>query len=241
MIGQVVLTRYNNSTYRIDDVNFQASPVSTFTSSRGETMTYTAYYQTKYNLRIHTPSQPLLMARSKQKDRRADQCEIICLIPELCNPTGKLNIIIYALTIQLIIFDTKTPSFIILGLTEGMRKNFPLMKALKAYTQVQPANRIDKLMMFNQRLQSHASIKQEFSDWNMELGSGLVQLTGRQLGYEKLLFSGKSHIQVSDKANWDNNVTEFHMIRSVEMKDWVVIVPQKAQREFQVRNSYVLN
>lgn len=121
-----------------------------------------------------------------------------------------------------------------------MRRNFPLMKALKAFTQVQPGNRIDKLMMFNRRLQEHPVIKQEFQDWNMELGSGLVELRGRKMDFEQLLFSGQSVIKVSDKANWDNNVTEYHMVRSVALSEWVAIVPQKAQREFQVSANSIL-
>lgn len=88
VIGQVVMTAYNNNTYRIDDVDFNSSPQSTFTSSRGESKTYEEYYRTKYNLNIREVTQPLLVARSKQRDRRADQSEMICLIPEFSQMTG---------------------------------------------------------------------------------------------------------------------------------------------------------
>lgn len=50
--------------------------------------TYLDYYNTKYRIRIRSDSQPLLVARSTQRDRRAGKDEIIYLVPELCRATG---------------------------------------------------------------------------------------------------------------------------------------------------------
>lgn len=44
ILGSTVLTRYNNRTYRIDDVDFQKNPESTFTTPQGE-RSYVDYYQ----------------------------------------------------------------------------------------------------------------------------------------------------------------------------------------------------
>ena len=38
LIGAIVLTRYNNKTYKIDDVEFNSSPSSKFTDHRGKTI-----------------------------------------------------------------------------------------------------------------------------------------------------------------------------------------------------------
>lgn len=38
IVGSVVLTRYNNKTYIVDDVMFDETPKSSFTNSKGETV-----------------------------------------------------------------------------------------------------------------------------------------------------------------------------------------------------------
>ena len=70
LIGNVVLTRYNNKTYKIDDMLFDSSPKSTFTNSRGETMTYIEYYKKQYNLDIKDHNQPLLLHKLKKKEMK---------------------------------------------------------------------------------------------------------------------------------------------------------------------------
>lgn len=91
MIGETVLTAYNNNTYRIVDVNFSQTAMSSFSSKNGKSMTYKDYYREKYELKIREDTQPLLIAKSRRKERNASgEIEMICLIPEFCNPTGKL-------------------------------------------------------------------------------------------------------------------------------------------------------
>lgn len=87
-MGQIVLTGYNNNTYRIDDVDYSVRPTSTFTLRDGERISYKDYYETKYGITIKNDSQPLLVSRSKPKDRRAGQAELVYLVPELCRTTG---------------------------------------------------------------------------------------------------------------------------------------------------------
>lgn len=45
LVGCVVLTRYNNQTYRVDDINWDLNPQSTFTLRKGETLSYQEYYK----------------------------------------------------------------------------------------------------------------------------------------------------------------------------------------------------
>jgi len=46
----VVLTDYNNKTYRVDDVDFSASPSSKFNTKDGD-ISYVEYYKkVKYNM-----------------------------------------------------------------------------------------------------------------------------------------------------------------------------------------------
>lgn len=96
VVGTVVLTRYNNTTYRIEDVDFDASPKTTFMKN-GEKVTYVDYYQKRYGERITDLTQPLLVTRGKTRSRQAEPAELVHLIPELCLATGDLS---YFLSIQ---------------------------------------------------------------------------------------------------------------------------------------------
>lgn len=44
LIGCVVLTRYNNKTYRIDDIAWDKNPKDKFVFHSGEEMSYIDYY-----------------------------------------------------------------------------------------------------------------------------------------------------------------------------------------------------
>lgn len=88
----MVITEYNNNTYRIMDVDWNTSPSSTFEKKRGEeivTISYQEYYYTRYKIQITNTTQPMLITKSKQKQRNAAQADqFVCLVPELCRPTG---------------------------------------------------------------------------------------------------------------------------------------------------------
>ena len=44
LVGCIVLTRYNNKTYRIDDIAWDKTPEHKFVSHSGEEMSYIDYY-----------------------------------------------------------------------------------------------------------------------------------------------------------------------------------------------------
>lgn len=86
-MGNVVLTQYNNKTYKIDDVDEDSTPRSTFMYNKTE-ISFADYMKTKYDIKIRDLNQPLLVSKSKARDVRAGGEEIIRLIPELCYCTG---------------------------------------------------------------------------------------------------------------------------------------------------------
>ena len=45
LIGNIVLTRYNNRTYRIDDIMWDENPMTKFAYHSGETISYYDYYK----------------------------------------------------------------------------------------------------------------------------------------------------------------------------------------------------
>lgn len=88
VIGMMVLTDYNNHTYRIEDVDFEVNPLSKFSMKSGDEISYLEYYETKYRIRITNCTQPLLVSRTKPKAKNLGKGDLVYLIPELCRPIG---------------------------------------------------------------------------------------------------------------------------------------------------------
>lgn len=89
MMGTSVLTRYNNKTYQVDSVDWEATPKSTFVNSKGEEMSYLDYYKKQYQLDIRDPDQPMLVSRVKKKAVEERDVEmLVYLVPEFCLLTG---------------------------------------------------------------------------------------------------------------------------------------------------------
>jgi aubergine len=91
LVGQIVLTRYNNRTYRVDNIDWNKTPKSLFTKRDGTQVSYEQYYLTAYNIRIRDASQPLLVTYGKRTTTSTSTSStdsVIYLIPELCTMTG---------------------------------------------------------------------------------------------------------------------------------------------------------
>ncbi|XP_044590639.1 piwi-like protein Siwi isoform X1 [Cotesia glomerata] len=203
VLNSRVMTDYNNNTYRIDDIDFSRTPQSTFPLGKDQVpTTYLQYYQSKYGISIRDPKQPLLASRSDQRDRRAGQDEIIYLIPELCRTTG---------------------------LTDEMRNDYKLMAALAKHTRVNPDRRIDKLLMFNRRLQETPAVVQEFKQWNLRLDTNLVEIPARVIPPENIIF-GASRESATQSADWTKHFRSSRLIVCTKLSDWVLIVPNSVRR-----------
>ncbi|OAD55711.1 Protein piwi, partial [Eufriesea mexicana] len=204
VVGTVVLTDYNNNTYRITDIDYDTTPNSTFQLRSGEKTSYKDYYRTKYQIRIHNDSQPMLVTRLKPKERRSGQTELVYLVPELCRATG---------------------------LTDNMRENFHLMRALAEHTRVSPRARIDKLMIFNRRLRQEKAIVEELNDWNMQLDERLVDVPARILQPEKIVLGGNRIATAGQFANWTRELHNKPMFNSARLSNWVLISMGRMRRD----------
>ncbi|XP_006616743.1 piwi-like protein Siwi [Apis dorsata] len=204
VIGLVVLTDYNNNTYRISDVDFDSSPNSTFQLRTGEKITYRDYYRNKYQIPIDNISQPMLVTRLKPRERRAGQAELVYLVPELCRATG---------------------------LTDAMRDNFHLMRTLAEYTRVSPAARIDKLMVFNRRLRDKPSIVKELNEWNLHLDERLVDVPARFLQPEKIVLGSGRTVSAGQFADWTRELHNKPLYNIARLTNWVVICMTRMRRD----------
>lgn len=79
LIGSTVLTLYNKKCYRIDEIEWDMSPSSSF-SKEGSNTDFKSYYTTRWGRDIKHEDQPLLKSRIKSM-----QCY---LLPEFCVMTG---------------------------------------------------------------------------------------------------------------------------------------------------------
>ncbi len=87
------MTSYNKRTYRIDDIDFEKNPLSTFFYRKEDRdVTFKYYYeQVKYpemRLRVTNDSQPLLVSRPSRRDRNRGDDQPVFLLPEFCGMTG---------------------------------------------------------------------------------------------------------------------------------------------------------
>ena len=88
LIGSVVISTYNNKTYRIDDVDFNSNPGASFKKSDGSSQTFAEYFKERYNLSVKDMKQPLLISMPKDKDKRRGDMKAVKMIPEFTQMTG---------------------------------------------------------------------------------------------------------------------------------------------------------
>jgi aubergine-like protein len=83
------MTRYNNKTYRIDDIDFTTNPRSSFLSDDGDLISFLEYYQNKYGVQVRNLSQPMLINHVEHvnpENPREKTVFVHCLLPEFCYP-----------------------------------------------------------------------------------------------------------------------------------------------------------
>jgi aubergine-like protein len=209
LVGEIVLTRYNNKTYRVDDIDWERNPTFEFEANvrvngpdRRETerkvVTMVQYYQQNYNIAIQDHHQPLLVSKPKKRDIRArggDDSPIL-LVPELCTRTG---------------------------LSEEARADFRLMKDVAIYTRVSPDSRMKSLGMFMKDLQKNEP-KEILDGWNLEFDREAIQIEGRVLPPETIFHSNKVKYNYNPaSADWSREMRGHHLLSTVNMEDYMIL------------------
>lgn len=204
IIGAVVLTDYNNRTYRIDDIDWETSPASSFKLKSNDEITYKQYFMQKYQKDIRDMRQPMLISRAKPREIRMNMAELIYLVPELCRMTG---------------------------LTDSQRANFSLMRALAEFTRVAPDSRIKKLQNFSQRLMKNEDITKLFKQWDLKLSSSLVEVAGRILPPETIVVGGKIKFSAGQDADWTRELRANPMHIIAPCTQWVCVCPSMFKQD----------
>uniref|UniRef100_A0A8B9HVV6 Piwi-like protein 1 n=1 Tax=Astyanax mexicanus TaxID=7994 RepID=A0A8B9HVV6_ASTMX len=148
LVGLIVLTKYNNKTYRIDDIAWDHTPNNTF--KRGDAdISFKDYYKTQYGLDITDGNQVLLVSEVKRMGPSgAPPPGPALLIPEFCYLTG---------------------------LTDKMRNDFNIMKDLSSHTRLTPEQRESRLNRFITNISSLFCLSVQYdynpwaADWSKEM------------------------------------------------------------------------
>lgn len=96
-----------------------------------------------------------------KRNLKKDDPGLIFLIPELCS---------------------------IRGITDAMWQDFSLMKEMSVYTHVGPNERFNQLNGFLQDIQGREEGRKELNKWNISLDQWLVELTGRTIEGESIIY-----------------------------------------------------
>jgi len=201
VVGKTVLTTYNNKTYRVDDVDFNLSPASTFERRQKDgskiQVSYADYYRENYQVTIRDMKQPLFISRPKTVDRRpnSEEPKMISLIPELC---------------------------IICGMEEKYKADFQFKKAMDAAIKKDPASRARAVKNFMNEFRRSPANK-NFSQWGFQLDDRPVEIPARVLKSITVKFDG-SEKEASRPFDF-RNVRMFDA--SQKIARWVLIAPNK--------------
>ena len=203
IVGTVVLTDYNNQTYRVDDIDFDSSPTSSF-EMKGKMVTYKDYFEDRYTISIRDPEQPMLVSKPKARDVRGDRNRFVYLVPELCRSTG---------------------------LTDRMRGDFRMMKAMACHTRMDPTNRKNRLLEFTRRLHQTRQCIATLEAFNTNIEETLVEFKGRALPQETMFFGNSSTALNTDSVDWTSSMKKYPMYESVPLQRCAIIYPKSLFQE----------
>lgn len=210
LVGCTVLTRYNNKTYRIDDIAWDKSPKDEFDyGTKGERMSFITYYQKAYNKTIGRDDydQPLLIHRPKKKERtgqpKSRGLEVICLIPEFSYMTG---------------------------LTDDMREDFKVMKDIAVHTRVTPEQRQLSMRKFYENVNGTPEAREQLEKWGLCLDRGTISLPGRLLKEEDIIFRNVTR-KAGRQADWGRSATSEQVISAVDLRSWVLVFTSRDKNQ----------
>ncbi|CAH1733066.1 unnamed protein product [Aphis gossypii] len=199
VIGSIVLTKFNNKTYRIDDIDEESNTRSTFLKQDGSSISFIDYYKEKYGINISNQQQPMLISKKKMSFRNEGmETELVYLVPELC---------------------------IMTGITNKMSKNRHLMQDLAQYTRVNPTKRIIKYNNFIKRVLTTPKSLDSLKEWNLTLSNKLITVFGRVLPQQDLY--GDNHIYPAGyNGDWSANLRSSPMCIMAKIPCWTIVTPR---------------
>ena len=206
LLGQIVMTTYNNKTYRISDISWNEHPSSEFETNDGP-ITFAEYYKKQYNFHDLAPYQPLLVSLPKARDIRRGVTKPIKLIPELC---------------------------VLTGLSEETRADFNVMRDLSSHSRVGPADRLHRYNSFLKKINTNPVVSNNFSKWDLEIDDKVLEIPARQLQKIDILMSDGGQPMKQKKmslrydqgvCDWSQGMREKSPLNKVPLNQWILVFP----------------
>nr|XP_020446024.1 LOW QUALITY PROTEIN: piwi-like protein 1 [Monopterus albus] len=206
LIGLIVLTKYNNKTYRIDGIAWDQSPINTFLRGNTE-VSFVDYYKSQYGLEISDRSQVLLISHvRKRSPAGAPPPGPALLVPELCYLTG---------------------------LTDQMRNDFKIMKDLTSHTKLEPEVRDRRLSSFVTNIRRNRDAQAELDKWGLSFDDQLLNLTGRVLQTEKIFQASRSYDYDLRTADWSRQMRGIPLTKCPPLNNWLMFYTRRNSTEAQ--------
>lgn len=194
LIGQCVLTRYNNNLYTIDDIDWDRTPLSTFKLSTGTDITFLDYYKRQYNIDIIDLEQPLLVSKTKIKNEKGE-FKFMYLVPEICHMTG---------------------------LTEKMKNDVKVMKEISAYTRITPYQRNYAFNRFLRNIKNNDDAKEMLLEWGLNIDVKPLEIEAQILPREFIIFKDVKKMEAPSNGFWLSCIKNFGAFRTVRVNSWIL-------------------
>eukprot|EP00118_Oscarella_pearsei_P005431 m.25027 g.25027 ORF g.25027 m.25027 type:complete len:833 (+) comp28715_c0_seq2:85-2583(+) len=204
LVGQVVLTRYNKKTYRIDGIDWDRNAKSTFSDGSGQRISYLSYYRRAHDIQIQDSEQPLLISRNRSRiygSTPANTPDSFDLIPELSCMTG---------------------------LHDDLRNDYQAMKNIALNTRLSPADRVIRLQKFLKNVEQNEAACNELAAWGLKLDPDILEVKGRQLPPEKIIMKSLK-FEVGPGAEWTQEALQEQMLSTVDLHDWLLVFVNQDQ------------
>ncbi|KAM6040380.1 piwi-like protein 2 [Chlamydotis macqueenii] len=200
LVGNVVITRYNNRTYRIDDIDWNKTPRDSFTLASGEEITFVDYYSKTYGISIRELDQPLLVHRPREKQmlEGKHQLDMVLLVPELTFMTG--------------IPDIRKDSRIVKDVTREMLQS--------------PRQHYLRLTSLLRRIKESPEASQELMRWGLSLDPDIHRTQGRVLPAERINLRRSSFVPAED-LSWSKEVVREASISVIAVNYWLLVYPKR--------------
>ncbi|CAI9741520.1 piwi 1 isoform X1 [Octopus vulgaris] len=202
LLGKIVLTRYNNRTYRVDDIDMDMLPTRTF-RKHNEDVSFVSYYKTNYGINIRHLDLPMLLSKPKARDIRRGQNTPIYLVPELV---------------------------VITGLDDDVRTNYEIMKDLAQTTRLTPETRVERLKRFIGSTRKNKDAMELVEKWKLQLSDNLAAIAGRVLEPEKMYSSTKSLSYQSRDPDWSRDLRDMSQVATMSVDRWLLLYPMSCGR-----------
>ena len=214
--NQIVMTKYNNKTYRISSIAWDEHPTDKFETKDGM-ISYLEYYEKNYgkNASEIDPHQPLLVINPKARDIRRGMTEDIKLLPQLC---------------------------VLTGLSEETTRNQSVMQDLSRHTRIGPSARYARYQKFLARLRNDPQVTKRFKAWDLEFADCLLELKARQLPPVKIYMKSTeapTPLEFTQReSEWTRSMKKKSLLKAQPLENWCIVFPARdsSKTEECVRN-----